>query len=173
HRSTAPSGVNRVVRDEIGLLRGSGVDVEVYERSNDSIDGFGLGQKLLLPLRPVAGDGSGLRHAIARFKPDLVHVHNVYPLLSPAVVRTARAAGIPVIQTAHDFLHECIQGLYFRDGGPCRDCPGTKTLWPGVVHGCYRTRPRSAVMATSLIAHRPTWRLVDRYIAVSQVVADF
>ena len=54
----------------------------------------------------------------------MLHLHNPYPLLSPWVVRTAHAHGVPVVQTVHNYRQVCASGLYFRDGHICTDCRG-------------------------------------------------
>ncbi len=102
-----------------------------------------------------------------------MHLHNPYPLLSPWVVRTAHAAGVPVVQTVHNYRQVCAAGIYFRDGHVCTDCRGRRVGVPAIVHACYRgSRAQSAVMATALALHRPTWRSVDRYIALTDAVAE-
>jgi glycosyltransferase involved in cell wall biosynthesis len=182
HREATISGENRVVEADTALLRSAGIEVENYARSNDEIDGFGLARWTEMTVRPIVsvGDARALRRHISRFKPDIVHIHNVVPLLSPWVVRTAKAEGIPVVQTVHNYLHTCMAASFFRDGHPCHDCQGRTVPWPGVVHGCSPTarmrnpvgaRMMSTTLGLSIMIHRPTWRLVDRFIAVGEVVA--
>jgi glycosyltransferase involved in cell wall biosynthesis len=182
HRAKLISGENRVVEADIELLRGAGVEVETYSRSNDETADFSVGQWVNMPIRPIVsvGDARALRKHIERFRPDLVHIHNVVPLLSPWVVRTARAAGVPVVHTVHNYLHACVAASFFRDGHPCHDCEGRTLPWPAVVHGCAPTtrmpgavgdRLKSTVLGTSLVVHRSTWRLVDRFIPVGNAVA--
>ena len=54
----------------------------------------------------------------------MLHLHNPYPLLSPWVVRTAHAHGVPVVQTVHNYRQVCASGLYFRDGAHLPRLPG-------------------------------------------------
>src|SRR5690606_33167703 len=69
-------------------------------------------------------------------RPDVVHVHNLFPLLTASVVAAALDQGVPVVWTVHNFRLRCVAGTHFRDGRPCHDCrPGWKV--PGVVHRCY------------------------------------
>lgn len=174
HRSDAISGENRTVEGDIALLRHAGVELEVFSRSNDELAGFGPAQWAGMALRPVASpaDLRALRRHIRRFRPDLVHLHNPMPLLSPWVVRTAHATGVPVVQTVNNYLHVCIAGNFFRDGRPCHDCRGRRVLWPGTVHGCYHdSLLQSAPLSLSLTVHRRTWRLIERFIAVGRAVA--
>jgi glycosyltransferase involved in cell wall biosynthesis len=80
---------------------------------------------------------------------------------------------VPVVQTVHNYRQVCSSGLYFRDGVICQDCRGRTLGVPAIVHRCYRnSRAQSALMATTLAVHRPTWKSVDRYIALTTAVAD-
>ena len=175
YASTQPSGENTIVDLEIAQLRSAGVDVVPLLRSSDEIATLPLGQKIALPLSPVysAPAQRELRRLLRTERPDVVHLHNPYPLLSPWVVRTAHAAGVPVVQTVHNYRQVCAAGIYFRDGHVCTDCRGRRVGVPAIVHACYRgSRAQSAVMATALALHRPTWRSVDRYIALTDAVAE-
>ncbi|MGH3647794.1 MAG: glycosyltransferase family 4 protein, partial [Micromonosporaceae bacterium] len=172
--SAQPSGENSVVDNELGLLAEAGVEVVPFLRTSDEIATMSAGQKALLPISPLyAGTAQRqLRDLLAREKPDVLHLHNPYPLLSPWVVRTAHAAGVPVVHTVHNFRQVCVAGTYFRDGHPCYDCRGKSFGYPGILHGCYRgSRAQSAIMASTLAAHRGTWRSVDRFIALTTAMA--
>ncbi len=170
-----PSGENKVVDEEVAQLRAAGVAVETYFRSSDEIPSFGPAARAEMAVRPIysRGDVAALGDLLDTFRPDVLHLHNPFPLISPWVVRTAKARGVPVVQTVHNYRHVCAQGAFFRDGRSCQDCVGKAVPWPSVVHGCYRgSRPQSVVMATALTLHRPTWRLVDRFLPVSRFAAE-
>src|SRR5437660_7207898 len=85
--SASPSGENRVVLEERDLLRASGYDVVEHFTHSDSIPGRGLlpviGAGLGVPWNPAALNR--LRQRIAQVEPDVMHVHNVFPLLSPSI----------------------------------------------------------------------------------------
>jgi glycosyltransferase involved in cell wall biosynthesis len=174
YASGQPSGENVVVDAEIAQLRAAGVTVLPFQRSSDEISTLPAAQKALLPLSPIWNRWSArdLAAIIAAERPHVVHLHNPYPLISPWVVRVAQRAGIPVVQTVHNYRQVCAPGLYFRDGRICTDCKGRAIGWPAVRHACYRgSRPQSAIMAATLAIHRGTWRGVDRYIALTEAVA--
>lgn len=173
--SAVPSGENVVVDDEIRALRDAGVEVVTYLRSSDEIGDMTTLQRAELAVGPLysrqaARDIAVLIHGE---RPDVMHLHNPNPLISPAVVRVAKRRGVPVVQTVHNHRHVCIKGTYYRDGHVCRDCTGALGPLPGVRHSCYRdSRAQSAVMATALLAHRSTWQQVDRFLALSPSLAD-
>ncbi|GAB3648180.1 glycosyltransferase family 4 protein [Glycomyces tarimensis] len=176
YASAQPSGENVIVDYEIGALRDAGVDVVPFLRSSDEIGGLAPHQKAALVVSPVhaARTQRDLAAVLERERADVLHLHNPYPLLSPSVVNTAHRAGVKVVQTIHNYRHDCVNGLYFRDGHDCTDCHGRRWNAPGVLHACYRgSRAQSAVMAVALGAHQRTWKTVDRFVALTDAIADF
>ncbi len=175
YASGQPSGENTVVDQEIAQLMAAGVDVVPLLRSSDEIATMPVARRLLLPLSPLYAGRTQheLRALLRDHRPDVLHLHNPYPLLSPWVVRTAQAEGVPVVHTVHNYRQVCASGIFFRDGHVCTDCVGRGFPTPAVVHACYRgSRAQSAVMATTLAAHRGTWHRVDRYIALTDAIAE-
>lgn len=173
YRSSAPSGENQYVDDEIALLRGAGVEVVTMFEESDSITGS----------RGMANAALGLAYSpegVPRFeqmlrtkRPDIVHIHNVYPLISPQVIRIAERAGVPVVHRVHNHAHTCLSGAHFRDGRQCDDCFGRLIAYPAIQHGCYRgSRPISAVRVLAEIAHRDTWRKVSQFLVHTPFMAN-
>jgi glycosyltransferase involved in cell wall biosynthesis len=174
YRSGAPSGENAAVVDEVALLRGAGIAVDTLSPGSDDIPALSLVDRLGVAAGPVANP-RGLREltaALRGFRPDVLHLHNVYPQVSPWAVRRAHALGVPVVQTVHNYRHSCVAGFRYRDGGPCDDCVGRLLPVPAVAHGCYRgSRLQSVAMATGQAVHRGTWRTVDAYLALTPFMA--
>lgn len=176
YRSGQPSGENVVVADEVQLLRATGLDVMEMLESSDRIDlrsPVGLARTASGPV--YAGPGvRRFTESLERHRPDVVHLHNVFPLISPWVVRRAHSAGVPVVLTVHNFRLDCANGTYFRDGQVCIQCAGTRLAVPAVRHGCYRdSRLQSLPMVASRAVHRGTWRSVDSFIALTSFHAAF
>jgi glycosyltransferase involved in cell wall biosynthesis len=174
YASTQPSGENRVVEDDIESLRTSGVDLSTYIRDSDEISEMPLWERATLPLRPTYStrDARALTEVFQTVRPQVVHLHNVFPLISPYVVRIARKFDTKVVQTVHNYRHVCPSGIRFRDGHPCDDCVGRRVAIPAIRHGCYRgSHLGSTAMVLSSTLHRGTWRLVDRYLPVGPDVA--
>jgi glycosyltransferase involved in cell wall biosynthesis len=103
---------------------------------------------------------------------DLAHFHNTLPLISPAALYGARAAGAAVVQTLHSFRLLCPAGLFLRDGATCEKCLGRAVPWPAVAHRCYRgSFAVSGVLASMVTTHRAlrTWqKQVDAFIVLSR-----
>jgi glycosyltransferase involved in cell wall biosynthesis len=108
---------------------------------------------------------------IARHEPDVVHCHNLFPALSPAVLRATRDKA-PTVITLHNYRFLCLPATFLRDGRICEDCLN-RLPWPGVVHGCYQgSVAASAALASSLVLHRTidTYQHIRLYIAISEFV---
>jgi glycosyltransferase involved in cell wall biosynthesis len=178
YRSLGPSGENEVVDDEIKLLREHGCHVDQVELESDEIATWPVWKKATLPARVVwsrAGQRV-VREAIERHRPDVLHVHNTFPLFSPAAFHAARATGVPIVHTLHNFRPFCPAATFLRDGQPCEDCFGRAFPWPAIKHACYRdSRLATIPVATMDGLHQRirTWqRCVDRFIVVSNYERD-
>ena len=139
YRSTAPSGENRVVDQESEALAAAGHDVRHFERHSDEIEDWPAWKKATLPARVVWNPASrrDLGRDLRRHRPDVVHIHNTFPLLSPSVLYACRGPGVPVVITLHNYKLLCASGDFFRDGEVCHDCAGGNPA-AGVIHRCYR-----------------------------------
>ncbi|MEV6175786.1 glycosyltransferase [Streptomyces sp. NPDC052016] len=175
YASAQPSGENKVVDQEVALLRGAGHRVEVFERRSDDIAARSLLGKaavpLLVPWNPAVRTELAARLRAER--PDVVHVHNVFPLLSPAVLAACADAGVPAVATLHNYTQVCPPGTLQRDGRPCTECVGSPPL-PAVRHGCYRgSRLATVPLAVSLsVNRRRWWSGVERFFCISAAQRD-
>ncbi|MBD0711189.1 glycosyl transferase [Streptomyces sp. CBMA291] len=176
YSSAQPSGENRVVDEEVGLLRAAGHRVDVFERRSDDIAARSLLAKaavpLLVPWNPAVR--TELTARLRAERPDVVHVHNVFPLLSPAVLAACADAGVPVVATLHNYTQVCPPGTLHRDGRPCTECVGPALPLPAVRHGCYRdSRLATVPLAVSLAVNRRRWWSgVERFFCISASQRD-
>jgi glycosyltransferase involved in cell wall biosynthesis len=177
YRTSTPSGEDTAVELETRLLRGAGCQVFRYTRASDEIAGFSRPKKAALASRVVWSreDQVRLSAFLDETRPDVVHVHNTFPLISPAAIATVAAREIPIVATLHNFRTLCVNAQLFRDGKPCEKCVGRSPL-PGLVHRCYRgSLPLSATIAASIALHRRrgTWsHEVTRFIALSRFARE-
>lgn len=130
-------GEDAVVEQETRLLREGGHDVHVEIVSNDQISGAGKKLRAFLASPYDARRKPWLAELLARIRPDVVHVHNFFPLLTPAVHEAAADAGVAVVQTLHNYRTVCAGAMLMRDGAVCEKCLSGNRVW-GVVHRCYR-----------------------------------
>jgi glycosyltransferase involved in cell wall biosynthesis len=175
YRSVAPSGENRVVDAESEALTGHGHEVIPFERHSDEIESWSAPRKATLPARVVWNPDTrrDLRALLASARPDVVHLHNTFPLLSASVLRACRDAGVPVVATIHNYKLACASGDFFRANSVCHEC-GHGSPLPGLLHGCYRdSRSATAPVALAIGAHHRAWRsLVSAYVFISAAQRD-
>jgi glycosyltransferase involved in cell wall biosynthesis len=175
YRSENPSGENRTVTEIADQLEAADVEVVRFNRFSDDISSFSLLGKAAVVTAPIHSFRTQreLAHLLDSFDPDILQIHNVYPLLSPSVIRVAQSRRIPVVSFVHNYRMFCLAATMMRDGLNCCVCLDRDSRIPAVRYGCYRgSRTQSAVMAVSRAIHDRTWGLVDRYVAVSKFVGD-
>jgi glycosyltransferase involved in cell wall biosynthesis len=163
-------GEDSVVREELSMLKQRGVEAELFSVSNNDIRG--VRGEVAAALRVVYSRDARqqLSKRLAKFFPDVVHVHNFFPLLSPSILDACRDAGVPCVMTLHNFrilspgalLHPDEMARY---GNPRRSC------WWTVPKRVYRNSAAATLAVASMIEFHKwagTWtRKVDRFIALT------
>jgi glycosyltransferase involved in cell wall biosynthesis len=168
-----PGGEDAVFAGETRLLEQHGHTVVPYRRSNHEISSMSAMQRLVMPKEMIHSDSSKreIQKLLRDERPDIVHVHNTFMMISPSVYETCQEMGVPVVQTLHNFRLLCPAWTLCREGHVCEECV-EHGLWRSVWHGCYRnSRFMTASVALMLQVHRGrgTWReSVDGYIALSE-----
>jgi glycosyltransferase involved in cell wall biosynthesis len=172
NRYQQPGGEDVVVRAETALLRSKGLEVESFQEDNIDIASWSDAVMTTVSCVYSYSAARDVRKLIERFQPDLAHIHNFFPRVSPSVHYAFHEANIPIVQTLHNYRLLCPASTFLRDGKICEDCMEKSIPWPAVQHGCYRKdRFASAAMVNMLTIHRAlrTWgRTVTRFIAPTQ-----
>jgi glycosyltransferase involved in cell wall biosynthesis len=164
-------GEDQCVAAEIAMLRRHGHHVTPFYLHNDRIAEMG---RLALAARTIWNPSTyhELRALLRQTRPEIVHFHNTFPLISPSAYYAAREEGVGVVQTLHNFRLTCANALLFREGEVCLDCLGKFAPWRSVRRKCYRaSRGASTVVTAMLATHRAlgTWRkAVDIYVALTE-----
>ena len=170
YRSVAPSGETAVVEREAKALAELGHEVIWFERSSDEIEEWSKAKKAMLPARLIWSREArrDLASVLREHQPDVVHVHNTFPLISASILYACRDARVPVVVSLHNKRLMCANGAFFRDGKVCHDCAEGSPL-QGVVHACYRgSRAASASVVLATSVQRKSWRsLVSAYVFAS------
>ena len=146
-------GEDSVVEAETALLREYGHEVKIYQRSNHELSTVSRANAAVSTLWSHRSTHD-IREAFKVFSPDILHVHNTFPLISPSIYWAAADEKVPVVQTLHNFRLICPQAMFLREGKVCQDCVG-KIPWRAVARKCYRkSLVQSAVTVTMLAQHR-------------------
>jgi glycosyltransferase involved in cell wall biosynthesis len=166
-------GEDVVFQQERHLLERAGHQVVLYERTNTETNSYPGLKRLVLLQQAIWNSSSRNEFAelLAREKPDVVHVHNTWVMISPSIYSACHDAGVPVVQTLHNYRLLCPVGTFFRDGHVCEECM-EHGLWRSIRNGCYRdSRSETAAVGMMLAVHRSrnTWEHdVTSYIVLTE-----
>src|ERR1700688_272948 len=127
-------GEDEVVDSELELLRSRRHEVFTYFKDNHTIDSefpVRLGIQSTWNKQVYAE----IYNLVRTHRIEVVHCHNIYPQISPAVFHAAKASGAATVQTIHNYGFGCPAGQFFRNGTVCERCTGKRFAWPGVLRG--------------------------------------
>ncbi|WP_027358833.1 glycosyltransferase family 4 protein [Desulforegula conservatrix] len=164
-------GEDAVVDAEKNNLLRNNHTAELFSLTNDSISGTLPKIKSALNIHYSNGSRQKIGDFIKRYAPDIVHVHNFFPLITPSVYDACIENNIPIVQTLHNYRIICPNALLMRDGHICEECIN-KIPYKAVLNRCYRNSiPGSASVAFMIEFHKrkKTWQnKVNRFIALSE-----
>ncbi len=169
-------GEDQVVGSEADMLSRNGHQVEHLSFDNEAIQGgpAKIGAALS-SFFSLSAYGRALK-ILDQFQPDILHVHNFLPTLSPSIFFAGNRARVPVVQTLHNYRVICANALLYRNGRVCEECIDQQSFLPSVKHACYRgSRMGSAVVGGSMALHARmrTWKeRIDRYIVLTDFAAE-
>lgn len=164
-------GEEGVYEAEVEMLRNKGHEVEVYEEHSENIVSFI--DKVIAGINQIFSVRTyrRMRRKITEFEPEIVHVHNFFPLISPSVFYACKREGVPVVQTLHNFRAICPTGLLLFNGEVEERSIVQGPFW-AVRHAVYRnSKIGTTLLALSIYLHRRigTWRVqVDQFIALTE-----
>ena len=147
-------GEDGVFENEARLLESKGHRVIQYIAHNKTIPEMSR-TKLAMGTIWNREGAKQIRTILKRTGADVIHFHNTFPLISPSAYYAASAAGVPVIQTLHNYRLVCAGATLLRDGAPCQDCVGKRLPWPAIRHACYQnSRTKTAAVVLMQGTHR-------------------
>lgn len=163
-------GEDSVVENERQMLERYGHSVFMYTKSNQEIRTLKGKLKFLFSFLYSKEAYQEVKRLIAENSIEIVHVHNTFPLITTSVYAAAYDAGVPVVQTLHNFRLVCPGALYMRAGKICQEC-NQKGLRHAIKYGCYRNSKFQTAMAvlTQLNSRRGgMYDKVSVYIALTE-----
>ena len=166
-------GEDAVLENEFKLLTNRGHTVKQYKRDNKEINSFSFIKRLknVGETRYSKKTYEEIKSLLKEFQPDVCHVHNTLPLISPSVYFGCNEMNIPVVQTLHNYRLLCSNAYLFRSGKVCEECIGN-SLYHSVKYGCYRNSKMQTLVLANIIEHhkkKGTWQnKIDAYIALTQ-----
>ena len=166
-----PGGEDSIVRQELIMLKKNGVDVELFSVTNDDIRG--IREKISVGVKVVYNFGArrALSRKLAEYSPDVAHIHNFFPMLSPSILDACRDAGVPAVMTMHNFRILCPTALLGADERT-RQRSLRRSCWWTVPKRAYRNSAAATLAVAAMVEFHKrtgTWvRKVDRFIALTE-----
>jgi glycosyltransferase involved in cell wall biosynthesis len=166
------SGEEAVIQNTISLLQRRNHKVILFTRSSTEIK--------KMPLGKVRAFFSGIysykarawmKRLLSGHKPDVVHVHNLFPLISPSVMVECNRAKVPVVMTVHNFRLVCPNGLFLSHGSVCERCCGGREYW-AILRNCENSIPKSVGYATRAWVARKM-RFYLNHVTIYAALTDF
>ncbi len=168
-------GEDVVVEAEYLILQTNGNSVDLFEVTNENIRGIKAKIETAINVTYSQKYIKKLSVRINEFQPDIVHVHNFFPLLTPSIYDVCKNFGLPVIQTLHNYRIICPGAYLIRNSQICEDCL-TRSAYKAVLYACYRdSRIGSLAVANMVQTHRKlqTWqKKVNRFIALTDFARE-
>tara|TARA_Y100000590_G_C15717261_1_gene1012268 strand:- start:499 stop:1701 length:1203 start_codon:yes stop_codon:yes gene_type:complete len=173
YRSKIPSGENESFKLEKKILKENGHNIEEFVRNSDEIKSENLFSKLKIGLS-LAWDHSSYKSVsklVDSFKPDIVHVHNTFPLISPSIFYAVKKKAA-IVLSLHNYRLFCSNAKLLRSGKICKKCIEKKSVLPAIRYGCYqKSRFATIPLAFKIALHKKlnTWKKkVDAFIVQTE-----
>lgn len=172
HRKGSASGDDQVFKSETNLLEKNGIEVVRYTVCNDEFDKKGILGKIFSTFGMLWSfkNYRNVKNIIKNEKPDLMHVHTFFPLLSPAILFAAKRKEIPVVATLHDTRFICPCATSLRGTSLCNKC-GDGRYMRMVKYGCFKnSKFQSLLVALIFKYHRirkTFYTQIDKYICLN------
>lgn len=167
NRYREPGGEERSVAEIASLLRSRGHEVTLLERSSAALEGVRGRLRAGTAMLRGGLDPADVEEAVRRSGAEIVHAHNINPLLGPGALAAARRAGAATVMHLHNYRLVCAIAITYRDGAVCTRCHGRNT-WAGIRLRCRGNLPEAAAYGAGLALHQPAVvENVDRFIVPS------
>ena len=131
------SGEESVVDAQVKLLVDDDHEVMRFERSSTEIRSVYGKIKAFFTGIYNPSSARQLRQLLKAFCPDIVHIHNLFPFISPGILPECKKAGIPVVMSVHNYRLTCPNGLHLTRGQICEKCCNGREWWC-VLRNCER-----------------------------------
>ncbi len=173
-----PGGEDAVATSQYELLsQFDDIKVEQFFINSNIIKTFGIYNKIrlfvrdLLMLRTL----KGLENKIDKFGPDIAHIHNIYPLINPAIYKLLHNRKVKIVQTLHNYRFLCPNGSFFRDNSICSECLEKRSFNSCVKYSCYKRSKLYSLLYAHMIRQghqRGYFDYIDKFVALNAFMRD-
>ena len=164
-------GEDNVVHSEKNLLLSRNHNVCSFESQNSSIKGFYQKLKVALNTHYSKRSAIRFRNVLIQESPEIVHIHNLFPIITPSILDVCKEFNIPTILTLHNYRLICPNALLYRKSNICELCVTNSTFY-AIIHKCYKESLLGSLITSHMVDHHrriKTWHnKVDRFIVLTE-----
>ena len=155
-------GEDTVVANERNLLEMNGHIVHQLIRKNKSeANSFFKNLIVVKNLFYSLKSRKIVLNKLYKFKPDIVHVHNIFPLWSSSIIDACYEAKIPVIMTLHNFRLICANGIFYTNNQICEKCINQPT-YNAYKYNCYQESKIKSFFVAKMIDHNNKTKIYNK-----------
>jgi len=156
----------------VRLLRENGHEVETFVRHNKPFQ-TGISGNVQAFLSGLGNPSAarGLARQLDAFQPQVVHAHNVTPMISALALKEVKKRKIPLIMTLHQYRLTCPESHHLRRGQVCVECLG-HTGWNCIRHNCLGSLAHSVAHASWHFASAQ-WHSIEKTADAWIVLSHF
>lgn len=172
HRKGSASGDDQVFKSETALLKNHGNTVIQYTISNDTFDNKGITGKVVSTFGMLWSfkNYRAVQKLIKKEKPDIIHIHTFFPLLSPSVLYAAKRLDVPVVATLHDTRFICPCATSLRKMKLCNKC-GDGHYFRMYKYGCFKNSKMQSLLVAGIFKYhrirKSFYKQIDKYICLN------
>lgn len=172
HRKGSASGDDQVFKNETSLLEKHGHNVIKYTVSNDEFDEANVIGKVIASFGMLWSfrNYRKVKKICEIEKPDIVHIHTFFPLLSPSILYAVKRSGCKVVATLHDTRFVCPCSTSLRGTKLCNEC-GDGNYFRMCKYACFKnSKFQSFIVAVIFKYHRirkSFYKEIDKYICLN------
>ncbi len=173
HRKGSASGDDQVFKSETDLLESHGNEVIRFTVSNDEFDNAGVIGKIMSTFGMLWSfkHYMSVKKLIKKEKPDIVHIHTFFPLLSPSILYAAKRCGVKVVATLHDTRFVCPCSTSLRGTQLCNEC-GDGHYLRMCKYGCFKNSKFQSFLVAGIFKYhrirKSFYRQIDRYVCLNE-----
>ncbi len=166
-------GEDQMVHEQVKLLNGRGNEVFLYSKNNNELprNKYKVFKEAYYSINTI----KELNEIIFNYKPEIAHIHNIFPQISPSVYDVLAGKGIPIIQTLHNYRLACPNGLFFNKGKVCTLCLEKGDFYYCAIKRCYRNSYIQSYWYSDILNKNSKIGIfgkIDKFIALNEFMRE-
>ncbi len=164
-------GVDTVVNYQMDGLKKLGINTEIYSINHKEI----LSTTKISVLKYLVNSFQfrKFNNYIKEFKPDIIHLHNIYPLWGIPFWTKINNTNIKIVQHIHNYYPFCLNSFFYSNGKICTECFSQNSWFPGIRKRCYNNSLSNSLLSAIQKPIPKKWLAFSNNVNLFIGVSDF